>query len=137
MELIDRVAQELARFPSIRPRREGGRIEVPAAGPEGFEVSLFSAGRRHIVHYDRWHEDFAEAEEAMACFMAGLTAAVRLKVTKRGECAHLWTVEVREGDGWKAAGTVGQVFFPFWRRKEIVTLQNRWIDGPPPGVKQS
>ncbi len=137
MALIDRVAEELARFPAIRFRRDGDSIGVDAASPEGFQVSFSSDGRRHLVHYEGWHEDFADADQAMGCFMSGLTAAVRLKVTRRGGHAHLWTVEVREGEGWKAASSVGLVFFPFWRRKEVVTLQNRWIEGPPAGVMQS
>ena len=137
MPLIEQVAGELGRYPAIRFRREGNRLEVDPASPEGFQVSIASEGGRHLVHYEGWHEDFADADQAMGCFLSGLTAGVRLKVTKRGDSPHLWTVEVREGEGWKPAGTVGLLFFPFWRRKTVVTLQNRWIEGPPPGVKQS
>jgi hypothetical protein len=137
LNLADRAAEELGGFPDVAFRREGGAIVVDPASPEGFQVSLSSDGTRHLVHYEGWHEDFSDADQALGCFLSGLTTAVRLRVTRRGGRPCAWTVEVREGAGWKAAGAVGLLFFPFWRRKEVVTLQNRRIAGPPSGVQQS
>jgi hypothetical protein len=137
VDLIDRVAETLARYPHVPFRREGARIEVAAAGPEGFEVSIAALGDGQIVHYGRWHERFTDPEQATGCFMLGLTPGARLQVTRRGGLAHAWTVEVRGRAGWNRVGTVGLLLFPFWKRKEVVTLQNRWIEGPPPGVTGS
>jgi hypothetical protein len=134
VDLADRAAGELRRFRSIPFLREGNAITVDPASPEGFQVSLSSDGARHLVHFEGWHEEFTDAEQALGCFLSGLTRAVRLRVSRRGGRAHAWTLEVREGEAWKPAGTVGLLFFPFWRRKEVGVLQNRWIEGPPPRV---
>ncbi len=104
--------------------REGTAVRVAPAAPDGFEVWI-GPGNAWQVAYEGWHDDFADPRQALGCFLLGLTEAVRLRVTRRGRTACAWTPETREGDRWNAVGTVGLIFFPFWRRKEAVVLQNR------------
>jgi hypothetical protein len=82
------------------------------------------------VYYEGWHDEFDDDEEAIKCFMLGLTPVVRLKVTRRGGTAHKWTVYVDAGRKHEGFSTVALMFFPFWRKGEIVTLQNRWLEAP-------
>jgi hypothetical protein len=101
--------------------REGAGLRVPPEAPDGFEVWI-GPGDAWQVAYEGWHADFRDAEQALACFLMGLTDGVRLRVTLRGGEAHAWTVESREG---VRLGTVGRIFFAFWRRAEERTLSNR------------
>ena len=132
MKLIDRVLQVLAKYPAVRFQRDGNSVEVPPASPDGFHVSISTENGSRMVHYEGWHEEFDNDNDALNCFMIGLTPTVRLKVTRRGDCDHKWSVEIREGDRWESSGTVGLLFFPFWRRKKTATLQNRWLEAPGP-----
>ena len=110
--------------------REGAALRVPPEGPDGFEVWI-GPGDAWQVAYEGWHDDFRDPEQALSCFLMGLTEAVRLRVTRRGATACAWTPEARHGDRWETVGTVGLVLFPFWRRKEIRVLQNRRPIFPP------
>jgi len=101
--------------------REGASLRVPPEAPDGFDVWI-GPGDAWQVAYDGWHADFQDPEQALACFLMGLTDGVRLRVTRRGGRPHAWSVETREG---KTIGTVGLLWFAFWRRKEVVVLSNR------------
>jgi hypothetical protein len=104
--------------------RDGASLRVAPEGPEGFEVWL-GPGAAWEVAYEGWHAPFADPEQALACFLLGLTEGVRLVVTRRGGAAQAWTVELREGESWRTIGRVGRIFPPFWRRKDVVVLRNR------------
>lgn len=110
--------------------REGRALRVAPADPEGFEVWI-GPGNAWQVAYEGWHDDFQDPEQALSCFLMGLTEALRLRIVRRGGSACAWTPEMRDGEGWKAVGTVGRIFVPFWRRKEVVVLQNRRPILPP------
>jgi hypothetical protein len=101
--------------------REGAALRVPPEAPDGFEVWI-GPGDAWQVAYDGWHADFRDAEQALACFLMGLTDGVRLRVTLRGGTAHKWEVETRDG---KTLGAVGRVAFAFWRRREVAVRGNR------------
>ncbi len=103
--------------------REGAALRVEPDGPGGFEVWL-GPGDAWEVAYEGWHAPFADPEQALACFLLGLTEGVRLRVMRRGGAAQAWTVEVRDGDAWRAIGRVGRIFSPFWRRRDVVVLRN-------------
>lgn len=114
--------------------REGASLRVPPETPDGFEVWM-GPGDAWQVAYEGWHEDFQDAEQALACFLTGLTDAVRLRVVRRGGKACRWTVETREGE---PIGAVGLLAFAFWRRREVAELRNRrpisTLRGSPPGA---
>ena len=101
--------------------REGASLRVPPEGPDGFEVWI-GPGDAWQVGYEGWHAEFQDPEQALACFLMGLTDGVRLRVTRRGGKANKWAVETREG---RTLGVVGLIGFAFWRRREVVVLQNR------------
>ncbi|HEX7898948.1 MAG TPA: hypothetical protein VF950_14390 [Planctomycetota bacterium] len=101
--------------------REGAALRVPPETPGGFEVWI-GPGDAWQVAYEGWHADFADPEQALACFLMGLTGGARLRVTRRGGRAHKWQVETREGT---PLGAVGRIAFAFWRRPEVVVLENR------------
>lgn len=110
--------------------REGKALRVAPEGPEGFEVWI-GPGNTWQVAYEGWHTEFEDPQQALSCFLMGLTEAVRLRVVRRGGSTCTWTPETREGGDWRAVGTVGRILFPFWRRKEVVLLQNRRPIFPP------
>lgn len=98
---------------------ESASIRVPPEAPDGFEVWMGPGGQ---VAYEGWHTAFDDPEQALACFLMGLTDGVRLRVTLRGGRACKWSVETRDG---LLLGSVGLLFFPFWRRRALVTKANR------------
>ena len=130
MTLIDKVAKVLGDYPEVRFERRAEWIEVPPSTADGLLVSLSTENGTRIVHFDGWHEDFGSDQEALNCFMSGLTPSIRLFVTRRGDYDHKWNVEARNRDRWEACGTVGLLIFPFWRRKQVLLLQNRWLEKP-------
>jgi len=81
-----------------------------------------------IVSFDGWHEHFKSQVDALNCFALGLTDQCRLKVFRRGRTDYRWTLEYRTEGGWKEDSTTGFLFFPFWRKCEILYRQNAIID---------
>lgn len=132
MNPVDEAAGILSRA-GIPFAREGAGLRVPPEDAAGFEVWM-GPGDAWQVAYEGWRADFGDAGQALACFLTGLTEAVRLRVTRRGGKAHAWTVETREGE---RVGTVARIAFAFWRRPETALLGNRRpisaLRGNPPG----
>jgi hypothetical protein len=128
MSMIDRVVRELERFPAVKFRRSDGQMTVDSASPEGFKVAIQDHQNWFLVAYDGWHENFTNEELAMGCFINGLSPRVRLKVTRRAGRAYRWTLESRQGETWVAASTVAHLLIPFWKKAEVVYLQNHWIE---------
>ena len=124
MGLLDVVKAKLAAYPSITYEADDRSIAVPPASPEGFTVSLELEGPGCIVFYEGWHQHFESEEEALNCFGLGLTSACRLRVYRRGGRAYRWTMQYLKEGRWWFGGTVGLLFFPFWRRREVVVLRN-------------
>lgn len=120
MDPVARAADVLTKA-GVSFAREGASLRVPPEAPDGFEVWI-GPGDAWQVAYEGWHADFQDPEQALACFLTGLTEGVRLRVTLRGGKAHAWTVESRDG---ARIGTVGRIAFAFWRRPETRTLSNR------------
>jgi hypothetical protein len=133
VNILDRVEATLERYPTIRYERSPESVEVHATTPDGFDVSITAADSSTIVHYDGWHEHFDTPDEALNCFMSGLTEGVRLRVFSRGTYDYKWIAELRHGGQWEPAGTVGLIIFPFWRKQGVRLLQNRHLEQPHPG----
>ena len=98
-------------------------ITVPAASSSGFEVSLFTKPEL-TVYFDGWHETFESEDEAVSCFMLGLSDSCRLQVTYRGEKPHKWVLEWRRDGAWQADSVTGLLYVPFWKKAKIAYLQN-------------
>ena len=128
MSINDRLVRKLERFPAVKFRRTDGQVTVDSASPEGFKGVIQDHQNGFLVADDGWHENFASEDLAMGYFRCGLSPSVRLKVTRRAGRAYRWTLESRQGETWVAASTVARVLIPFWKKPEVVYLQNPWIE---------
>ena len=127
MDAISETQAKLAKYPELAVDAEATSIAVHAPTAEGFMVSLRKTDETFEVAFEGWHEDFDTEEEALNCFVFGLSAACRLKVMSRGGFDYKWTVESLRGDRWIEDSVTGLFFFPFWRRAEVRYLRNRVI----------
>lgn len=125
MSVIDRLRERLAeRSPPIPFEVRDKLITVPAIDENGFDVSLRRDRGFCEVRFDAWHEIFEDEEEAIRCFLFGLSNECRLRVESAGDLPYKWTVEhEREGE-WTADSTTGLLLFPFWRKRTVRYLQN-------------
>jgi hypothetical protein len=105
---------------------ESSSITVKAKGPTGFDVSLQDGedGEETAVFFEGWHAHFSDPEEAVRCFLAGLSPQCRIRVTGRGGEPHYWVLERQRDNQWVPYGAVGLLFFQFWRAPKIKYLQN-------------
>jgi len=131
MGAINEVDRVLALSPGIVRRVDGTSIVVPATDASGFEVRLIEEKREAIVFSEGWHETFGSIEDAVGCFLWCLTRSCRLRVIRYGERPYRWTLEsLRDGE-WVSHGTTALLFFPFWRKRQLVYLQNAHMDMQP------
>src|SRR4029077_5919119 len=93
----------------------------------GFKVGFDVAPGRYTVSFNGWHEDFDDVSEALDCFAYGLSDECRLKEYRRGNAAYRWAVEAKQKGQWVAHSETGLFLFPFWRRANVVYLQNSLI----------
>jgi hypothetical protein len=122
MGALQRLKQVLAER-NVPFVEEPNSITVKAKAPSGFDVSLHE-GEETSVFFEGWHDHFADPEEAVRCFLAGLSPQCRIRVTERGGKPHNWVLERRKDDQWLPYGTTGLLFFQFWRAPKVKYLQN-------------
>jgi hypothetical protein len=127
MDAISEIRERLKKYPDVRAEERPGAIVIHPADTSGFTVGFYADGDSYVVSFDGWHEEFASAEEALNCFAFGLSESCRLRVHRRGGKEYSWTVEHEENGSWKAESTTGLLFFPFWRRLEVVYRRNRLL----------
>ncbi len=127
MNPIEEIKTRLRKFPRVEYESDSSSISVLPTSDAGFTVMLEVGDGVYTVYYNGWHEDFEDAAEAFNCFSFGLSAECRMKEYRRGKFAYRWTIESKEGDGWVVDSTTALVIFPFWKRKEVVYLQNDLI----------
>lgn len=128
MGAIDLLTAQLVVYPHLPYDAHGATISVPAATETGFSVTLQET--RHgafVVFGGGWHEEFHRADEAVSCFLFGLSTRCRLRVVSRGRLRCRWTVEVWEEGEWRPESTVNPLLVPFWRAAEVSYLQNDWF----------
>jgi hypothetical protein len=110
---------------------EDDSLTVVPSGSDDYQVDVTVVGAEATVTLGGgWHEHFSlpeRSEPMQQLFMLALTDAARLKVTRRGEFEHKWTLETRADGTWDHAGTVGLIFVPLWRRKDRRVLRNSLI----------
>src|SRR5437763_15794914 len=87
-----------------QPLKDG--LRVASASEAGFDTSIRFDRDRCYVELGGWHEEFENQRYALNCFVAALSSACRLAVTKRG-FDHKWTVQSRRGDSWQDDSTTG------------------------------
>lgn len=101
---------------TVRPRDE-----------RGFTASLHCREGQTAVSFEGWHERFDDERDAASCFVFGLTARCRLRVTRRWGMACAWTLEAREDGRWQEDSTTGLLLVPWWAKKSYEYLQNDWM----------
>lgn len=108
--------------------KEGAMLTVKAKTNDGFDVSMIEEADEVAVFYEGWHEHFSSTEDAIKCFMFGLSSKCRICVTRRGAKAYKWTLEAFEDGAWVSYGTTSLFFFPFWKLITTTYLQNDYGD---------
>lgn len=131
MNAIDDIKNRLQKYPQVKSEIEGNRATVFPSNKNGFSVSLIDNAPNYTVFFDAWHEEYEDVEKALDAFAFGLSDDCRLKVTYRGNFAHIWTVEERNQNGewlsceWIGLNEMGLLAPPlFWLKKRCVYLQN-------------
>ncbi len=131
MDIKERLKEKLDKY-EIKFLEEENSIMVKG-GDKGFDVVLSIEEESdnpyqqpYIVFYGfPYHEHFKEAEEAIKCFMFGLSNKCRLKVEYCGGKAYKSIIEYKDDNGeWKVDSETGALFKPFWKKKSVKYLQN-------------
>lgn len=123
MSAIQQLKQDLCEK-GIRFEEYDTSLAVKAQRVDGFDIVVTEGHGETTVFYEGWHEHFTSEEEAVKCFLFGLTSKCRIRVTERGGKPHKWTLEAQEDGKWVSYGSTGLLFFPFWRRPITKYLQN-------------
>jgi len=125
MSAISQIIEKLTKYPELSYEKEGNSISVTP--DNGFLVWLTETESNLTVGFSGWHEEFSDIEEALNCFAFGLSSKCRLKIYRRGDTEYKWIVHVQHENEWSDDSETGLFFFPFWRKKEIICLQNAII----------
>ncbi|QDF74757.1 MULTISPECIES: hypothetical protein [Shewanella] len=125
MSAISQIVEKLQKFPELDYEQSEDFISVNP--PNGFNVWLTENENSFTVGFAGWHEDFSEIEDALNCFAFGLSDKCRLKVYKRGSSEYKWIVQALRENEWYDDSETGLLFFPFWRKKQVMILQNTVI----------
>jgi hypothetical protein len=106
--VLSEVVDLLKKYPQIKFERRDDSVLVPPAGPEGFPVMIEQIWEGHYaVSFGGWQQDFSNLEDAVACFVKGLSNQCRLKVESKGNKPVRWTVEELENANWKEISSRG------------------------------
>jgi hypothetical protein len=124
---IETIGDRLTKYPQVRFTRTDDSIVVIPWDESGFEVALIAHGGGYTVAFDGWHETFEHEENALDCFVLGLSSGCRLRVEVRGTFRCKWVLEYEAHGEWHEDSTVGLILYPFWRRPETIYLQNHLI----------
>jgi len=124
MNPIDEIKTRLRDYPDVKYESTDSFISVLPSRDSGFNVTLEVASGNYTVSFNGWHENFADPSEALDCFAFGLSDECRLKEHRRGQFAYRWTVESKQNGQWVADSETGLFLFPFWKRAQVVYLQN-------------
>lgn len=127
MNPIEEIKTKLRKYPHVKYETAGSSITVLPTSETGFRVGFEGTIGRYTVFFNGWHEEFNDAAEALDCFAFGLSDECRLKEHRRGKFAYRWTVESKQNGQWIADSETGLFISPFWKRREVVYLQNNLI----------
>ena len=126
MSIVTRIKEKIEEYPNLTIDEEQCSISVTPVG--GFTVWATDNGSSYTVGFEGWHEEFESTEEALICFVWGLSTECRLEVTKRGNVTHKWVAQNLENGQWVNTSTTGLLFFPFWRGAKVSHKQNAIIN---------
>ncbi len=122
MSAISLLIEKLNNYPELEYVQDVAYISVTPIN--GFKVWLSENEATFTVGFAGWHEEFKDVQEAIDCFGFGLSDKCRLKVYKRGTLEYKWIVQALHEDKWYDESETGLLFFPFWRKKQVLILQN-------------
>ena len=106
--MLNEVLDLLKKYPQIKFERREDSVLVPPTSPEGFPVLIEQIWEGHYaVSFGGWQKDFSNLEEAVACFVMGLSNHCRLKVESKGKKPVRWTLEQFENTDWKEISSRG------------------------------
>lgn len=117
MEVLREIVNRLNKYPELKFELKEDSITIFPEMEDGFEVA-FCVGNEdshepYTVFYNGWHEHFTDKEEALNCFVFGLTSEYRLKECSRGDKVYKWTVEYLKDGTWQTDSTTSLLSFPF------------------------
>ncbi len=125
---INEIIERLKKYPKAEYELNENSIIVKENDDNGFSVSLTSNGSgNYTVAFDIWHEEFDNEIDALNCFAFGLSKGCRLKTIKKGGKPIKWTVQSDENGNWIDGSTTGLINLTFWKKSEVVYLQNDFI----------
>ena len=127
MNTIEIVKSKLKKYPHVEFEENENSIVIYPASENGFEVSLFINDEGFTVYFNGWHERFESENEALECFVFGLSTDCRLKEFRKGLTAYKWTLEYKRNDEWFEESTVGSVTLPTLSKPVVFYLQNELI----------
>lgn len=127
MKTLAELRQRLEGHPRIRFKSGDTQLTIYAKDESGFDITVIDEEFQVTVYFAGWHEHFDTMEEALQCVGFGLSDQCRIKVDRRGSTPYRWTLEYRDGEGWKFEGLTSLVLYPYWRRKSVGYLQNHII----------
>lgn len=127
MNAIETIKEKLQKYPNVKFEEDENLISILPISDDGFIVTLIVEGDNFTVHFNGWHENFADEEKALNCFAFGLSSECRLKEFRRGSEPYKWTLEFKEDENWVEDSTVGQFISAFWKKETIHYLQNDLI----------
>jgi hypothetical protein len=128
--LVKEVVDLLKKYPQIKFERRDYSVLVPAAAAEGFPVLIEQIWEGHYaVSFGGWQKDFSSLEEAMECFLHGLSNHCRLKVESKGNKPVKWTLEDLENLDWKEISSRGSWSPLNFKPPVISYLQNNLLAG--------
>ena len=129
----------LSKHPELRHELsgDGARLRFPRQAESGFDVEILIDAQGLVVHALGAHEHFAAgaAPPAELCGRALglvrdlLSPDMRIRETRAGAKPMRWTVESRAGQGWRAEGTTGLLFFNYFGRRSERIYQNHQLPG--------
>lgn len=127
MGAIETIKEKLSKYPNLT--YEQGERSLTVSPEDGFSVSLFENNPGYAVHFEGWHEEFSDQDEALNCFAFGLSDQCRLEIMKRGQFEYKWTLQHLVEGNWVEESSTGLMLVPFWRKKTVVYRQNNVIQG--------
>ena len=123
--MFNEVLAVLGKYSDLRYEKGDNLIRVLPLLRNGFEVVIEQIWENHFsVSCDRWHEDFYNLEEALDCFLLGLSNRCRIKVQSKEGVPFRWTVEYLDDTTWHERSTNSVWTYRFLSSATTSYLQN-------------
>jgi hypothetical protein len=126
--VVQEVVDLLKKYPQVKFERRDDSVLVPPTNPEGFPVMIEQIWEgNYAVSYGGWQKDFDNLQEAVACFVLGLSSRCRLKVESKGKKPVRWTVEELADSNWREISSRGSWSPQFFKQPVTSYLTNNLL----------